>query len=265
MHDTLFGSTDSSFSGYLKVEEGKNNWVEYWGTLRDNSILLYTDRTSEESGEKALKTIELSSDTRCELLQRRNYHFRFKLVVGDPSHLYKFKCTSAFHRQQWISRIVSASSKDRVIDFNDSGGTNERETDTQIIPTAPQLNRDDESLYNSHVDSGTTSLDRARQSFSHAKNPKEVVTKERRGSESLLRRLSFRTSKKLRKNSSTSSSVERSSSLKHKETQVDDVETTSVCSPMFSERSSDVIRVFENPAFAATPPSSPGVMRKTTV
>lgn len=264
--------SDNSYSGYLKVEEGKNNWNEYWVAIRDNRILLYSDECSEESGEEAIKTIELSSETRCELLQRRNYHFRFKLVLGGNS-LYKLKCSSAFHRQQWISQIMIASSKDRVVELNGSDELREG-NHKRTLSTESQLSSDAESLYESELDSsgafsdgGTTSLGQLNTPDSETESP--VKTTERRESKGLLRRLSFKATTRLRRNSNSSPRGEFS-----------DTGTTSPSSPSLRQAGSpmrgspvsspkvnkggiDLNKVFVNAAFVPSPSSSPGTARKT--
>lgn len=271
MHESLLnghGPNDNSHSGYLKVEEGKNNWVEYWVAIRDNRILLYSDKCSEESGEEAMKTIELSSETRCELLQRRNYHFRFKLVVGGDS-LHKLKCSSAFHRQQWISKIISASSKDRVVKLNVPREGNR----TRTLSAESQLSSDAESLHESELESsgafsdGGTSVGR----LNTADLESESLAKpaERRESKRLLRRLSFKATNRLRGNSSSSPRKELSDSGSPSPSspalrQVGSPKTKSpASSPIVNKGIVELNKVFVNPAFVPSPSSSPAITRKT--
>ena len=274
MHESLLHGpcpSDNSYSGYLKIEEGKNNWVEYWVAIRGNHINLYSDECSEESGEEAMKTIELSSETRCELLQRRNYHFRFKLVLGNNS-LYKLKCSSAFHRQQWISQIMLASSKDRVIELNGSreqGDGGHRRT----LSTESQLSSDAESLYESELESSSNFSDGAASSLGRLNTPDSetevpVKTTERRESKGLLRRLSFKASNRLRRGSNSSPRGELSDTgtpspsspaLSHTESPT---KQTPVSSPKVNKGSVDLNKVFVNAAFVPSPASSPHPTRK---
>ena len=267
--------SDNSYSGYLKVEEGKNNWVEYWVAIRDNRILLYSDECSEESGEEAMKTIELSSETRCELVQRRTYHFRFKLVLGANT-LYKLKCSSAFHRQQWISQIMLASSKDRVIELN--GREEPRENNhKRTLSAESQLSSDAESLYESELElSGSTLSDggatpgRLNTPDSETENP--VKTSDRRESKGLLRRLSFKATNRLRRNSNSSPRGEFSSpgtsspsspSMRQTESPL---RGSPVSSPKVN-KGADLNKVFVNAAFvpspSCSPSSTPTMARKT--
>ena len=265
--------SDNSYSGYLKVEEGKNNWVEYWVVIRDNHILFYSDECSEESGEEPMKTIELSSETRCELLQRRNYHFRFKLVLCNNS-LYKLKCSSAFHRQQWISRIMLASSKERVLELN--GNEIQEGNHKRTLSTESQLSSDAESLYESELESsgafsdGAASLGRLNTPDSEAENP--VKSTERRESKGLLRRLSFKATNRLRGNSNSSPRGDFSdtgggtpspSSPSLRQTVSPARGGTPVSSPKVNKGSVDLNKVFVNAAFVPSPSSSPAAARKT--
>ena len=263
--------SDNSYSGYLKVEEGKNNWVEYWVAIRDNRILLYSDECSEESGEEAIKTIELSSETRCELLQRRNYHFRFKLVLGTGNSLYKLKCSSAFHRQQWISQIMLASSKDRVIELNGSEEVRDG-NHKRTLSTESQLSSDAESLYESELESSSTFSDGAtslgRLNTPDSETESSVKSPERRESKGLLRRLSFKATNRLRRNSNSSPRGELSDtgtpspsspSLRPTESPL---RGSPVSSPKVN-KGVDLNKVFVNAAFVPSPSSSPGTARKT--
>ncbi|XP_028413113.1 uncharacterized protein LOC114535970 [Dendronephthya gigantea] len=273
MHESLLnghGPNDNSHSGYLKVEEGKNNWVEYWVAIRDNRILLYSDECSEESGEEAMKSIELSSETRCELLQRRNYHFRFKLVVGGNS-LYKLKCSSAFHRQQWISQIMLASSKDRVVELNVPRESNR----TRTLSSESQLSSDAESLHESELESsgafsdGGTSVGRLNTPDLETESSAKPI--DRREAKGLLRRLSFKASNRLRRNSNSSPRGELSdtgspSPLSPAMRQVGSPKTESpVSSPKVDKGIVDFNKVFVNPAFVPSPSSSPAITRKTDI
>lgn len=272
MHESLLHyPRDNSYSGYLKVEEGKNNWVEYWVAIRDNHILLYSDECSEESGEEPIKTIELSCETRCELLQRRNYHFRFKLVLCDNS-LYKLKCSSAFHRQQWISQIMLASSKEHVLELN--ANTELREGNhKRTVSTESQLSSDAESLYESELESsgafsdGGASFGRLNIPDSEPENP--VKKTERRESKGLLRRLSFKATNRLRRNSTSSPRGDLSDtgtpspsspSLQQSESPV---RGTPLSSPKVNKGNVDLNKVFVNAAFVPSPSSSPVTARKT--
>ena len=268
--------SDNSYSGYLKVEEGKNNWIEYWVAIRDNRILLYSDECSEESGEEAMKTIELSSETRCELLQRRNYHFRFKLVLGANS-LYKLKCSSAFHRQQWISQIMLASSKERVVELNGSAEVREG-NHKRTLSTESQLSSDAESLYESELESSSTFSDggtaqgRLNTPDSETENPVKTTT-DRRESKGLLRRLSFKATNRLRRNSNSSPRGEFSdpgtpspSSPAMRQTESPIRGSPIRGSPASSPKVNKVVdlnKVFVNPAFVPSPSASPAMARKT--
>lgn len=260
---------DNLHSGYLKIEEGKNNWVEYWVTIRDNRIFLYSDQCSEESGEEALKTIHLSDETRCELLQRRNYHFRFKLVLGTNT-LFKLKCRSAFHRKQWISKIMLASSKDRVIALN--GSQQPRELNhRRTQSTDSQLSSGTESefeLNGAFSDCGTSL---GRRDTSEPETP--TKSPERKESRGLFRRLSLKAPTRLRQNKSSSPCREQSEpstpvstlsspDLKENESSIRDIPINE--SPVSLPKGGvDLTKVFVNAAFVPSPSASPAVARRT--
>lgn len=281
MHESLLcpPSSDHSYAGYLKFDEGRNKWVEYWVVIRDNNVLLYSDECSEESGEEAIKIIELSAETRCEFMQRRNYHFRFKLTTGSSTS-YRVKCSSGFHRQQWISHILSASAKDgdRVIELNpamnserDGGGVHRR-----TVSAESQLSSDGETLQGAElgldVSSGPLS-DKATSStvVTPTRAALESPTKstERRGSKGLLRRLSFKASSRLRRDSTSSpkedygftdiGSLSSPSSPSGEKTQ----------SPSGSSGSpnGNIVRnkVFVNPAFVPSPETTPKLTRQNPI
>lgn len=285
MHESLLGhspSYDNCYSGYLKMDEGKNNWIEYWVVIREQQILFYSDECSEESGEVAIKTIELSSETRCELLQRRNYHFRFKLLAG-ANKSFRLKCSSAFHRQQWISHIMLASAKykDKVIELNSSLNSERNGVHRRTVSTESQISSDAESLYESEsgLDSSGATSDGAFASLTSetsetpeptAENPTAATTTttERRGSRGLLRRLSFKASNRLRRNSKSSPSPKD-------ELGFSDMRTPSPKSPSSRKTGTPPLgsldspkgtvnrnKVFINPAFVPSPGTSPSVSRK---
>lgn len=274
MHESLLGRPPSEnyYAGYLKIEEGKNNWVEYWVVIRDNLTLLYSDECSEESGEEAIKTIALSSETRCELLQRRNYHFRFKLTIG-ASTSYRLKCSSAFHRQQWISNIMLASSKDRdgVIELNPSMYNGERNgVRRRTQSTESQISSDAESGQESDLGldlSGTLS-DGATSSAATTPESPTKAAPERRSSKGLLRRLSFKTSSRLRRDSKPSPREERGLGEMGTSSAPCSPSSRKTQSPMGSSGSLNGAvhrnKVFDNPAFVPSPESSPKISRQST-
>lgn len=272
MHESLLQGhypTENSYSGYLKIEEGKNNWIEYWVAIRENRILLYSDECSEQSGEEAIKTIELSNETRCELLQRRNYHFRFKLVLGANS-LYKLKCSSAFHRQQWISQIMLASSKDRVVELNGSMSEPREGVHRRTVSTESQISSDAESLNESELESsgafsdGGTSLGRLHTPDSETEGPTKPTTERiPRESRGLLRRLSFKATNRLRRNSNSSPRGDFSDSGTPSPSSPSLRQTESpACSPKVNKGSVDLNKVFVNAAFVPSPSSSPVTARR---
>ena len=276
MHESLSScpANNNTHSGYLKIEEGKNNWIEYWVLIRDKVISLYSDECSEESGEEAIKTIELTSETRCELLQRRNYHFRFKLLVGSNTS-YRLKCSSAFHRQQWISHIMlaSAKDKDRVIELNTTLNSERDGAHRRTLSTESQLSSDADSLYEAEMgvesngvqSNGSICSRTVKTPESGPESPTKSAPSDRRGSKGILRRLSFKSSSRLKRDSKSSP----------KGVSFNDIRSPSPAVTMNRKMEShlgssaslnsvaDGNKVFVNQAFVPSPSASPKTSRQT--
>lgn len=98
---------DVFYEEFIKKQELKNKWTQYWAVLKGDRIYLYCSKDCRKDIDFC-EVILLPSDSRCTLLKRRNYCFRFRLSTSDET--YFFKCESNLQRHRWIHMIHLASS-----------------------------------------------------------------------------------------------------------------------------------------------------------
>lgn len=94
------------YQEFIKKREMKNNWVQYWVILRSTKMYLYGSRNCKDGD--FCEIIWLPHGSRCSLLKRRTYNFRFRLSTSEGIHY--FKCDSNLQRHRWIHMIHLASS-----------------------------------------------------------------------------------------------------------------------------------------------------------
>lgn len=94
------------YEEFIKKRELRDRWVQFWARLIGEKIYLYVSKDCKELD--FCEIIWLSSCSRCTLLKRRNYSFRFRLTTSEGSHY--FKCDSNLQRHRWIHMIHLASS-----------------------------------------------------------------------------------------------------------------------------------------------------------
>lgn len=86
---------------FLKKEDEKDKWVEYWVVLR-NCILYFYDEQTELWHEYCDK-IEITRNARCSVVRRKTYSHRFKLVTEEGTWL--LKCHTNLQRHRWMHAI----------------------------------------------------------------------------------------------------------------------------------------------------------------
>lgn len=89
---------------FLKKEEEKEKWVEYWVVLR-NSVLYFYDQKTDLWQEYCDK-IEITANARCSVVRRKTYSHRFKLVTEEGTWL--LKCHTNLQRHRWMHAIELA-------------------------------------------------------------------------------------------------------------------------------------------------------------
>ncbi|XP_031565816.1 uncharacterized protein LOC116300974 [Actinia tenebrosa] len=94
------------YDDLIKKRELKDRWVQFWARLIGEKIYLYVSKDCKELD--FCEIIWLSSCSRCTLLKRRNYSFRFRLTTSEGN--YYFKCDSNLQRHRWIHMIHLACS-----------------------------------------------------------------------------------------------------------------------------------------------------------
>ncbi|CAH3138808.1 unnamed protein product [Porites lobata] len=89
---------------FLKKEEEKERWIEYWAVLR-NSVLYFYDEQTDICHEYCDK-IELTPDAKCFTVRRKTYSHRFKLITDEGAWL--LKCHTNIQRHRWMHAIELA-------------------------------------------------------------------------------------------------------------------------------------------------------------
>lgn len=89
---------------FLKKEEEKERWIEYWAVLR-NSVLYFYDEQTDIWHDYCDK-IELTPDAKCFTVRRKTYSHRFKLITGEGTWL--LKCHTNIQRHRWMHAIELA-------------------------------------------------------------------------------------------------------------------------------------------------------------
>lgn len=98
---------EPAYEDFLKKEETKDKWVEYWVVLR-NCVLYFYNEQADVRDEYCDK-IEITANARCSVVQRRMYSYRFVLVTEKGSWL--LKCPTILQRDRWMNAIEVAVQK----------------------------------------------------------------------------------------------------------------------------------------------------------
>ena len=86
---------------FLKKEDEKDKWVEYWVVLRNGVLYFYDEQT--ELWHEYCDKIEITANARCSVVRRRTYSHRFKLVTQEGTWL--LKCHTNLQRHRWMHAI----------------------------------------------------------------------------------------------------------------------------------------------------------------
>ena len=86
---------------FLKREDEKDKWVEYWVVLRNGVLYFYDEQT--ELWHEYCDKIEVTANARCSVVRRRTYSHRFKLVTEEGTWL--LKCHTNLQRHRWMHAI----------------------------------------------------------------------------------------------------------------------------------------------------------------
>lgn len=91
---------------FLKKEDEKDKWIEYWVVLRNCVLYFYEEQT--EFWHEYCDKIEITANARCSVVRRRTYSHRFKLVTEEGTWL--LKCHTNLQRHRWMHAIDLAVS-----------------------------------------------------------------------------------------------------------------------------------------------------------
>lgn len=94
------------YEDYILRKEGRSKWIQYWVVIRGVWMLFYSERATTNR-DNFRGSIELSSNTKCNIARRGTYSFPFYLSTERGTHL--FKCETNLKRHQWMYLIELAS------------------------------------------------------------------------------------------------------------------------------------------------------------
>lgn len=86
---------------FLKKEDEKDKWVEYWVVLRNGVLYFYDEQT--ELWHEYCDKIEITANARCSVVRRRTYSHRFRLATEEGTWL--LKCHTNLQRHRWMHAI----------------------------------------------------------------------------------------------------------------------------------------------------------------
>lgn len=86
---------------FLKKEEEKERWVEYWVVLRSSVLYFYDDQT--DLWHEYCDKIEITPNAKCSAVRRKTYSHRFKLITDEGTWL--LKCHTNLQRHRWMHAI----------------------------------------------------------------------------------------------------------------------------------------------------------------
>lgn len=98
---------EPAYEDFLKKEETKDKWVEYWVVLRNCVLYFYNEQADVR--DKYWDKIEITANARCSIVKRRMYSYRFELVTKKGSWL--LKCPTILQRDRWMNAIEVAVQK----------------------------------------------------------------------------------------------------------------------------------------------------------
>lgn len=103
---------------FLKREDEKGKWVEYWVVLKRSVLYFYDDQT--DLWHDYCDRIEITPGAKCSAVRRKTYSYRFKLITSDGSWL--LKCQTNLQRHRWMHAIDS-SARGISLDSTDASST----------------------------------------------------------------------------------------------------------------------------------------------
>lgn len=95
---------NSLHEDFLKKEEERETWIEYWVVLRNSALYFYDERT--DFWQEYCDKIELTSGAKCFVVRKKTYSHRFKLITDEGTWL--LKCHTNLQRHRWMHAIESA-------------------------------------------------------------------------------------------------------------------------------------------------------------
>lgn len=107
---------------FLKKEDEKDKWVEYWVVLRNGVLYFYDEQT--ELWHEYCDKIEITANARCSVVRRRTYSHRFRLVTEEGTWL--LKCHTNLQRHRWMHAIdlaVKEISSSAAVELAPTPGT----------------------------------------------------------------------------------------------------------------------------------------------
>lgn len=107
---------------FLKKEDEKDKWVEYWVVLRNGVLYFYDEQT--ELWHEYCDKIEITANARCSVVRRRTYSHRFRLVTEEGTWL--LKCHTNLQRHRWMHAIdlaVKEISSSATVELAPTPGT----------------------------------------------------------------------------------------------------------------------------------------------
>ena len=88
----------------MKKQDERGKWRKWWVQLKSAGLYFFKEKV--EFG-NLNEVIKISDNTKCVLVQRRMYSYRFKLCTDKGTHI--LKCDSVFHRNNWMYVIELVS------------------------------------------------------------------------------------------------------------------------------------------------------------
>ena len=95
---------EPSHEDFLKKEEEKERWVEYWVVLKNCVLYFYDEKT--DLWHEYCDKIDITANARCSVVRRKTYSHRFKLVTEEGAWL--LKCQTNLQRHRWMHAIELA-------------------------------------------------------------------------------------------------------------------------------------------------------------
>lgn len=100
---------------FLKKEDEKGKWVEYWVVLKRSVLYFYDDQT--DLWHDYYDKVEVTPGAKCSAVRRKTYSYRFKLITSDGSWL--LKCQTNLQRHRWM-HAIDLSARGISLDSSDA-------------------------------------------------------------------------------------------------------------------------------------------------